>query len=223
MVIVLKIGGSLVYPDKANMKYVTQLSSVLLALKRRTVVGVVVGMGKRGEKPLLAARKKKCSEYDLDKTAIAQTRKNALLLRKALGLKGDVPRTIDEARKEANKKGITVIGGTVPGHTTNTVAALLAEAIGAKKLINATNVEGVYTKDPRKFKNARKFHKMRYGRLISLAAEQDGRGARTHFVFDLLAAKLIARSKIKTYIIDGSKIDEISSTLKGKTHGTVVS
>ena len=221
MAIVLKIGGSLVFPGKADISYIRQLSSVLLDLKRRTVVGVVVGMGKRGENALLAARKKKVSEYDLDKVAIRQTKKNALLLRKAVGLKGPVPKTIDEARREVRRRGITVMGGTVPGHTTNTVAALLAEAVGARKLVNATNVDGVYTKDPRKFKSARKFHKMGYDKLIALAAEQDGRGARTHFVFDLLAAKLIARSKIQTYIIEGT-LGEIEATLKGKTGGTVV-
>ncbi|MFC2174632.1 UMP kinase [archaeon] len=221
MPIVLKIGGSLVFPGKADTGYVKEVSSVILRLKRRTAVGVVVGMGKRGEKALLAARKKRVSEYDLDAVAIKQTRKNALLLRKALGLKGPAPTTIGAARREAKRKGITVMGGTVPGHTTNTVAALLAEAIGAKKLVNATNVDGVYTKDPRKFKSAKKFRKMKYNKLIALSAEQDARGARTHFVFDLLAAKLIARSKIKTYIIKGIP-DEINSTLKGKTRGTVV-
>ncbi len=221
MAVVLKIGGSLVFPGKADLAYIKAVSSVLLALKRRMVVGVVVGMGKRGEKALLAARKKKVSEYDLDKAAIRQTRKNAMLLRKAFGLKGPAPKTIDEARKEARRKGITAMGGTVPGHTTNTVAALLAEAIGAKRLINATNVDGVYTKDPRKFKSARKFHRMGYPKLIALAAEQDGRGARAHFVFDLLAAKIIARSKIRAYIIKGSP-GGIRAALAGKPNGTVV-
>ena len=222
MSIVLKIGGSLVFPGRANAIYIKQVSSILLDLKKKGVVGVVVGMGKRGEKSLLLARKKRISEYDLDSVAIKQTRKNALLLRKALGLKGLVPTSIDEARKEANRKGITVIGGTVPGHTTNTVAALLSEALGTKKLINCTNINGVYTKDPHKFKFAKRFKKMKFEKLIALAAEQDGRSARSHFVFDLLAAKLIARSKIKTFIINGTP-EEIQSTLTGKTHGTVIS
>lgn len=222
MPVVLKIGGSLVYPGKADQEYVRDVVSVILGLKRRTVVGVVVGMGKRGEKPLLAARKRKVSEYDLDLVAIKQTRKNAVILRKALGLRGPVPETIDAARREARRKGITVIGGTVPGHTTNTVAALLAEALGARELVNATNIDGVYTKDPRKFPNATKFNRMHFDQLIALAAKQDARGARGHFVFDLLAAKLIARSSIKTYIIRGTPA-EIRATLAGRTHGTIVS
>ena len=221
MAIVLKIGGSLVFPGKAEAVYVKEVSSVLLALKRREAVGVVIGMGKRGEKALLAARKKKHSEYDLDLFAIKQTRKNAMLLRKTLGLRGEAPKTIDEARREAKRRGITVIGGVTPGLTTNAVAALLAEAIGAKKLVNATNIDGVYTKNPRKHKSARKFHKMKFERLIALAAEQDARKSRSHFVFDLVAAKLIARSKIRTYITKGTP-EEIRATLKGKTHGTVV-
>ncbi len=212
----------MVYPGKPNTPYIQEISSVLLGLKKKMVVGVVIGMGKRGEKALLNARKKKVSEYDLDLIAIKETRKNALLLRKTLGLKGPVPTTINEARTEARRKGITVMGGTVPGHTTNTVGALLAEALGAKKLLNCTNIDGVYTKDPKKHKSAKKFSKLKFEKLIAIAAEQDGRSARSHFVFDLLASKLIARSKIKTFIIHGAP-EEIKSTLNGKTHGTVVS
>ena len=211
----------MVFPGKANLPYIQSISSILLALKRRTVVGVVVGQGKRGKEQRLKDRKKGVSEYDLDMFGIKQTHKNALLLRKILGLKGPVPTTIEEARREAKRKGITVIGGVTPGLTTNAAAALLAEAIGAKKLINATNIDGVYTKDPRKFKSARKFHKLKYEKLIALATEQDTRGAKSPFIFDLVAAKLIARSKIKTYIIQGTP-EEITATLKGKTHGTVV-
>jgi len=50
--IVLKIGGSLVFPGRANAIYIKQVSSILLDLKKKGVVGVVVGMGKRGEKSL---------------------------------------------------------------------------------------------------------------------------------------------------------------------------
>jgi len=71
-------------------------------------------------------------------------------------------------------------------------------------------------------------------KLLSLLAKEPGRifsrdqlldmlyESSTHFVFDLVAAKLIARSKIKTFIIHGVP-EEIRSTLRGKTHGTVVS
>jgi Uridylate kinase len=54
------------------------------------------------------------------------------------------------------------MGGTEPGHTTDTVAMLLAERIGANVMINATSVDGVYTADPRKDSSARKLENLDY-------------------------------------------------------------
>ena len=60
-----------------------------------------------------------------------------------------VPHTIDDARSLLDDHHIVVMGGTVPGHTTDTVAVKLAAAVHARHCIIATNVSHVFTKDPR--------------------------------------------------------------------------
>jgi uridylate kinase len=51
----------------------------------------------------------------------------------------------------------------------------------------------------------------------------DKRMAGTNFVFDMLACKLIARSKIETHFVSFRKMDDLESAVEGKKHsGTVV-
>lgn len=99
------------------------------------------------------------------------------------------------------------MGGTVPGHTTDAVAAVLAEYIDADLLVYATNVDGVYTKDPKKG-DARRFEEMSSDELMEIAI-QDKRKAGGSAVIDFLAARFIERSNIKTLVLDGSDPEKV--------------
>ena len=93
--------------------------------------------------------------HRLDEIGIAGTRLNATVLQQVLLEIGcDVAplrpaHTIDDARELLDDHHIVVMGGTVPGHTTDTVAVKLAAAVHARHCIIATNVSHVFTKDPR--------------------------------------------------------------------------
>jgi uridylate kinase len=70
---------------------------------------------------------------------------------------------------EALKNGIVCIlaGGTGnPFFTTDTAAALRAVEIGADVLLKGTRVDGVYTADPEKDRDARKFDKISFEQVI---------------------------------------------------------
>ena len=221
---VIKIGGSLVTPAGPDTGYIREVSSVLNGLNRSLILGIVVGAGAIGGKYVDAARELKMNEYRLDEVAIGVTRINARLLSNMLPKAAHaVPETICEAADliEDGRRAI-VMGGTFPGHTTNAVAALLAENLGAK-LVNCTNVDGVYDKDPNKHKDAKKHKRLSFAQLVRLAAENDTRAARGHFVFDVLASKIVQRSKIETHIVNGKDVDEITKAAQGKRHnGTVI-
>ncbi len=47
------------------------------------------------------------------------------------------------------------MGGTEPAHSTDAVGSILAEFVGADLLINATSVDGLYDKDPKKYQDAK--------------------------------------------------------------------
>jgi uridylate kinase len=210
---VLKIGGSVALQ---NLK---GISSVATALKN-VPLGIVVGGGKTAELYVTTGRSLGLSEFALDLLGIRASRLNALLVAEALGASVAIPKSVEDAAERMCCQPV-VMGGTVPGHTTNAVAALLAEATGAR-LVNVTNVDGVYDKDPNKHSDAKKLSRMSHAQLTAMAAEEDKRTARGHFVFDLLAAKIIERSKIEAHVVPFDAT-QIKSACLGKKHsGTVI-
>ena len=72
-----------------------------------------------------------------------------------------------------------VMGGLQPGQSTNAVGALVAEAIGADLFINATDVDGVYTSDPKKDPEARKLDIVDTDKLVEDIYESRRRSTRS--------------------------------------------
>ncbi len=219
--LVIKLGGSLFKkPDTKLVEWLHGLTSRLLPLKNYSFA-FVVGGGSVSSKYVNLARSLGLSAYDQDLLGIDSARLNARLLGLLVGTP-EVAKSIDIAREQLKEGYIPVMGGTVPGHTTNAVSALLAEALGYQ-LVSLTDVNGIYDSDPKKNPRAKLIRKMTHAQLVEMAAKYDTRKARAHFVFDLLAAKIAARSNIRVVIADGNDLDNLMSIVKGKKFvGTVI-
>jgi len=223
--VVLSVGGSLLNDGRPN----PLMAEVLANVMKETGLSLwaVCGGGKQAREAANLAREKSGSEFEADMAGIAVTHLNAEALRQALGGQSGGAGAkifIDfiEARKQVGKQKFIVMGGTIPGITTDADSALLAEAIGAKRLVNVSNT-AIYDSDPRKNPNARKYDTMSYEQLIALANKSDQRKAGTHFVFDMLACSLIARSNIETHFVDGRDGAQLRAAILGQKHtGTVV-
>ncbi len=88
-------------------------------------------------------------------------------------------------------------------------------------LIKATNVDGVYSSDPRKDPNAKKFEKLSYEdfeKIILKNKQEPGK----YSLFDLSAIKIVERSKIKLIVINGEDSEEIIRAIEGKHRGTEI-
>ena len=220
--VVLSLGGSLVNPGTPDTQYVASLVRLLRGMKCR--FGIVVGGGKLARQWAEAARRKGGSEFDADEAAIKATKKNAQIVIDALGknVNAKVCETFGEARKQAARHRFVVMGGTIPGITTDSDAVLLAECLGAKRVLNLSNIDGIYNDNPVRNHNAKKFGRMAYAQLIDLAGKNDMRTAGTHFVFDFLACKLIARSKIEAHFVHGKNLLDVRKAIEGRPHGGTV-
>ena len=220
--IVLSLGGSLVNPGTPDTQYVASLVRLLRGMKYK--FGIVVGGGKLARQYAEAARKKGGNEFEADEAAIKATKKNAQVVIDAVkkDVNAKVCETFDEARKQAAKHKFVVMGGTIPGITTDSDAVLLAECLGAKRVLNLSNIDGVYNDNPVRNHNAKKFNRMNYDQMIDLAGKNDMRTAGTHFVFDFLACKLIARSKIEAHFVHGKNLLDVRKAVDGKPHGGTV-
>lgn len=223
--VILSVGGSLLNDGKPNLEMAGKLADALKGTGLS--LGIVCGGGKQARRAAERARKKTGSEFDADEAGIKITRKNAEAMRVALGgEEAGAGKKIFVDFKKARKAALTqkyvVMGGTIPGITTDADSALLAECLGAKRMVNLSN-SAVYDSDPRNNPQAHKYDKMTHAQLKQLAAESDKRMAGTHFIFDLLACNLVARSNIETHFVDGNDVAQVKAAVLNQPHnGTVV-
>ncbi|MBC7114158.1 MAG: uridylate kinase [Archaeoglobi archaeon] len=203
MKIVISIGGS-VLTSEFSVERFRKYASVLKELSSENELVVVVGGGKIARDYISISRELGANEAFSDLIGIEVTRLNARLLISALG-----DRAYPEPLKEYTKipevlemKKIAVMGGVSPGQTTDAVAAVAAEFIGADLLVNATSVDGVYTSDPQKDPSARKIERMSAEELVRIVMSGEMK-AGLKAVIDPLAAKIIERSRIRTIVMDG--------------------
>ncbi|MCS7122261.1 MAG: UMP kinase [Archaeoglobaceae archaeon] len=214
---VISLGGSLLQKVDIIKKY----ADVLEELSKMHKIFVVTGGGKVARDLISMARSLGASEVVCDTIGIEITRINALILSSALkNAPKKIPRSFEEAEELSKIYDIVVMGGTFPGHTTDATAALLAEYVKADLFLNATSVDGVYSEDPKVSKNAKKFEKLTHQQLVEIVSKTTAK-AGASVVIDLLAAKIIERSKIKTVIFLGDP-ENIKKVIEGEKIGTLI-
>lgn len=227
MKLVIKIGGSLLM-DKDGKIEVTEIKeiakNIAVLLKEGHEIVVIVGGGVEARKYITAMRALGASEGYCDEIGIRVSRVNARLLISTLkGLVYPIPpRTLEETLQAVSIRRLVVLGGLVPGQSTNAVAAIVAELIGANILINVTDVDGIYTADPNTTPDAEKFSEITPTQLYQIIDKPDSTLAGKYELFDLLALKIIERSKIYTHFISGKNPDNIVKVIKGEKIGTRV-
>jgi uridylate kinase len=102
------------------------------------------------------------------------------------------------------------------------VGAELAEKTNALKFIIATNVDGVYDKDPNKYPDAIQIKEITIKNLI-YEYGTDWRTAGGNVVIDGPALKIIEKAKIPTYVLNGKKLDELEKALNNEQfNGTII-
>lgn len=225
MKIVFDIGGSILCPDGVpDINYVKRLSRFLINLKRKHRLIVVTGGGKVAKNYIKSARSLKPPENLLDHIGILGTRMNALVLIAALGKHayGKVVKNKEELEHGISSGKIVILGGTVPGQTTDAVTVAAAQIFRADIIIIGTNVKGVYDKDPNKYKNAKMLKKISPKDLHKMVkVKKHVAGPLT--VMDPVAARLVERSKIKTIVLDGRNLENVKKAIGRKNFvGTVI-
>lgn len=210
--------------DSASLKYVVE--ELIEAKKIVHEIGVVVGGGNifRGINSPEFSIEKKSGDY----MGMLATVINGIALRDALinkGVKADVLNSFDitpfaegcTPSKALNKlkegKIVIFTGGTGhPFFTTDTTGVLRALEINAEAFFKATKVDGVYSKDPKKDKSAKKYETLTYNEAI----------AKKLNVMDQTAIALAREANLTLHIFNFFKKGNLAKELKGKRTGSVV-
>ena len=218
--VVIKLSGRVFGMD--NVKTLKDYASFLVKISKVCQPVIIAGGGNIARHYITHARLSGADESTLDELGIEISRLNAKLLIYALKHKAypHPPTTLQEVRHAVDSGQIVVTGGLHPGQSTNGTAALIAEKIKAAEFLNATDVDGVYDKDPNKYKTAKKFKRIDLKNLKNMLVHEDS-VAGGYDLMDIIALKIIERSKIKTRILK-AYIKNLEKAIKGSTVGTQI-
>ena len=218
--IVIKLSGRIFGVD--NVKILKDYARFLVKISKTCQPVVVTGGGNIARHYINHARSSGADESSLDELGIEVSRLNAKLLIYALKHKAypHPPTTLQEIRNAVDGGLIVIVGGLHPGHSTNGTAALIAEKVEATQFLNATDVDGVYDLDPNKYKKAKKFRRIELKTLRNMLIREDS-VAGGYDLMDILALKIIERSKIKTRILKAD-LKILEKAIKGDPVGTEI-
>lgn len=114
------------------------------------------------------------------------------------------------------EKGRVVIFGAGTGNpffTTDSAASLRAIEINANVILKGTRVDGIYSADPEKDKNARKFNSITFDEVYSKGLN----------VMDLTAFTLCKENNLPIIVFDMDTPGNLKKLLAGESVGTIVS
>jgi uridylate kinase len=221
---VVKLGGALFKrdPDVNELRAMGKTLAGFVGEGNQLVA--VAGGGQNARVYIDAARKLGADESTCDLLGIGVTRANADLLRLALGgvAFAKIPTLLSELNQYTSAGRAVVLGGLQPGQSTNAVAALSAEITRADFLVNATDVSGVYTADPKKDPKAKLLRSVSVEKLLSWALAGNVYAGK-YELLDPLALKIMQRARIPTRFVSLEDPSNITSALRGREIGTLVS
>jgi uridylate kinase len=216
--VVVSIGGSVLLTGDGDREYLVRLASVLREVGRTTPLVVTTGGGKTAREYIRLGRDLGLTEVELDEIGIEVTRLHARLLAATVGppTPAHPPATVALAVQELQRASPVILGGTEPGHTTDGVAALIASRLRAARLVNATDVHGLYEEDPRTHPDARRVPHAPWAEFRRRVHAATSGEAGQNFLFDRLGADTLARANIPLWIVHGRDVENLEAALRGK-------
>ena len=205
--IVMSVGGSLIVPDQIDTAFLGKLKTFIdeeTARNDRRFI-IIAGGGKTARRYQdAAAEVAHLDNEDLDWMGIHATRLNGHLLRTVFR---DIahpemltnPDDILDVPKEAK---VVIASGYRPGASTDLRAVQIANLVEAKKVINLSNIDYVYTADPKVDESAEKIENISWEEFRKIIPEEWDPGLNSPF--DPVAAKTADESGIEVAIINGN-------------------
>ena len=222
---IVSLGGSLIVPkeggiDVAFLKKFKQFIVKRVARGERFVF--ICGGGSTARNYQKAARAVgRLSREDVDWIGIHSTRLNAHLLRTIFQRLAHPTVVKNPLAPPRFREPILIAAGWKPGWSTDYCATLLASSLGATTVLNLSDIDYVYSADPRKDPKAVPLPKLDWKTFRKMIGNRWDPGA--NLPFDPVAAKLAQRLGLTVKMMKGRAFGEIAKALDGKAFkGTVI-
>ena len=228
--VVVKISGEVLGGDSGFGIDVSMVQYVSNELKKASDIGAEIGLVVGGGNIIRGSKvaTKGIERVNSDRLGMIATILNSISLADALtslNKKAIVLSAIPVegiAEKYSVERAISYLesgyivlfaGGTGnPFFSTDTSAVLRAAEINADVVLKATKVDGIYDKDPMKYKDAMKFDEISGNEIL----------AKNLKVMDLTAFSLSVESKIPIVVFNLMESDSIKKVIEGQKIGTFV-
>jgi uridylate kinase len=214
--IVISLGGSLIVPEDIDTDFLTSFKNLIesqIKLGKKFVI--ITGGGKVCRKYQKAAQKvKNLNSAELDWLGIYSTRLNAEFLKILFDDLSESKIILDPSLPIRLEKPLIIGGGWKPGWSTDYVAVILGKQLGAKRIINLSNIDYAYNKDPNKFPDAQKIETISWPEYEKLIPPEWNPGLSTPF--DPIASKMAENEDMEVVILNGKNISNLEACLGGK-------
>ncbi|PKM91696.1 UMP kinase [Candidatus Falkowbacteria bacterium HGW-Falkowbacteria-1] len=222
---VLSLGGSLVsLADGLNIDFLKKFKKLI---EKRVEMGdkfiIVVGGGFLARDSIKEASRlsSNISSDEKDWIGISATHLNANIVKAIFGNLSHFKLVDNPYVKVKTKKPLIFSGGYLPGNSSDFVSVLLAKTYGAKEIINMSNIDYVYDKDPKKYPEAKKIENISWREFLSIVGDKWAPGLNSPF--DPIASKLCKAEKKKVVVLNGSNIVNLNNYfLNKKFKGTEI-
>lgn len=224
--IVISLGGSLLVPLDLDYEFIGRFKKFIIAhieLGYRFIL--VTGGGKTARRYIEAAGKiTDITDEDRDWLGIHATRMNAHLVRTifreyAHPRINTNPHDLDDFYTAPEP--ILVAAGWRPGFSTDFDAVTIGKSLDAKYVINLSNVERVYDKDPHTHKDAVPYDHISWKKFRKIVGDKWSPGMNTPF--DPIASEMAERARMKVAIMSGSDLENVTRFIAGKSFvGTLI-
>ena len=225
--IIISLGGSLVAPTeidttflKAFKKVVKKYLNPSAPLRARRFF-IFVGGGKicrNYQKTLLEFG---ADNNDRDLIGIDVSRLNAKVVKQLFGELAFSEVIINPSKRIITKKDIVVAAGWKPGWSTDYCSVVFAKNMGIKTIVNLTNIDYVYNKNPLKYPSAKSFKEISWQEFRKIVPNKWSPGL--SIPFDPRASREAEILKIKVAIINGKHLDRLENFLLNKPFiGTII-
>lgn len=213
--IVISLGGSLVVPNGIDTEFLKKFKSLIDARVQAGMRFVLIVGGGRTARIYIDAAEAVIPTTDEDKDwlGIHSTRLNAHLLRTIFAHDAHPEIVTNPDETPAFTTPLLIGAGYRPGNSTDLVAVRIAEKIGATQVINLSNIDQVYTADPRLDPSATPIEKISWADYIALIPQEWKPGLSSPF--DPVASRFARDHSLTVSIINGADLSRLTACLDG--------
>lgn len=227
---ILSVGGSIVAPEFPDTDFVKRFVEMTRAyLKAHAGDRLILVIGGGGPARIYQNAFRSVTETAADTgtesadwIGIMATRLNAQFVKACFGdLCKDAVVTDPTAESVTFTGSVLVAAGWKPGFSTDNDAVLLAEKFGADTVVNLSNIEKVYTDDPRKNPDAKPLDTISWADFRQMVGDEWVPGK--NCPFDPIASKKAQAMKLTVICAGGKNIENTRAILEGKAYiGTTI-